>query len=66
VAAASLVHTVAVCVNSGQRRDAELVGGLDDGSIANAPAFATPGRHDQVEMVHNLGDAAIADQAHAK
>ena len=49
----------------GERGGAELIARLDNGSVGDAPADAARGRHDQVEMVHDLRDAAVAEQAHA-
>ncbi len=49
----------------GERGGAELIPRLDNGGVGDAPAGAGRGRHDQVEMMHDLRDAAIAEQAHA-
>jgi len=49
----------------GERGGAQLIARLDNGGVGDAPAGAGRGGHDQVEMVHDLRDAAVAEQAHA-
>src|SRR5205823_4303700 len=48
----------------GQRLGAELVARLDDGGVGDVAPPAVPRRQDEVEMLYDLRDAAIVEQAH--
>src|SRR5207244_13554077 len=49
-----------------ERRGAKLIARLDDRGVADATSPPTGRRQDEVEMMHDLGDAPILEKRHAE